>query len=569
MTAASASTPPSTGLVEDRPGKPFDVPGDAAVVIAGGGPVGLATAIELGTRGVDCLVLEPRTQVSSLRPRAKSSSVRTMEHFRRWGLADRLRAAAALPVDFSQQAVFCTSLLGHEITRVDDCFGLTPERRPEFAESAQQVAQPVVETVLRAAAAELPTVRLALGWSLTDCTPSGPDGPVVVGARAADGRTTQVTARYLVGADGPGSVTRSAVGVRLEGADDARANRSIVFRCPGLAERVPHGPAVHYWVVNPRFSGVMGRMNLTDTWWLNVSVTALEDDGPLSAEELVRAYVGGPVDVEVLSTDTWHARMQLADSYRVGPVFLAGDAAHLNPPWGGHGYNTGVGDAVNLGWKLAAVLQGWADPGLLDSYQAERRAVAQETIGWTTSSMRASVAMRPGPALEAHGPDGVRERAALAGTARATMDGEFHSLGLVLGYAYTGSPVVEHGERDAGDPPPVVESLTTYRPSTTPGARLPHAWLPDGTSLYDALRGGLTLVVYQTESGTDELLTAADRAGIPLTVVRLDGVLSRPDDRTAAVLVRPDQHIAWRGLGKPLSAAEADAVLARITGRAG
>ncbi len=564
-----APVPPSGALFEDRPDEPSDRPVDASVVIAGAGPVGLATAIELGTRGIDCVVLEPRTRLSSLRPRAKSSSVRTMEHFRRWGLADRLRAAAALPVDFSRQAVFCTSLLGHEITRVNDCFGLTPERRPEFAESGQQVTQPVVETVLREALAELPTVRTAFGWSLTDCTPLGPDSPVEVRARAADGRTAQVTARYLVGADGPGSVTRSAVGVRLEGADDARVNRSIVFRSPGLADRVPHGPAVHYWVINSWFSGVMGRMDLADTWWLNVSLTALEDDGPLSAESLVRAYIGGPADIEVLSTDTWHARMQLTDTYRVGPVFLAGDAAHLNPPWGGHGYNTGIGDAVNLGWKLAAVLQGWAGPRLLDSYQAERRAVAQETIGWTTSTMRASVAMRPSPSLEAHGPDGLRERAALAETVRATMDGEFHSLGLVLGYAYTGSPVVEHEARDAGDPLPVVESLTEYRPTTTPGARLPHAWLPDGTSLYDALGEGLTLVVHHRESGADELVTAADRAGIPLTVVRLDGMVPPPDDEAAAVLVRPDQHIAWRGAGKPLSAAEADAVLARVTGQAG
>lgn len=540
-------------------------PSSTSVLVAGGGPVGLATAIELGTRGIDCVVLEPRAEISPLRPRAKSSSVRTMEHFRRWGLADRLRKAAALPVDWSQQAVFCTTLLGHEITRIDDCFGLVPDRTEEFAEPGQQVPQPVVETVLREAVAELHSVHLALGWALTGVEESEADDIVLVDTQSTDGAKTRVTARYLVGCDGPDSATRAAIGARLRGAEDTRTNRSIIFRAPGLAQRVPHGPAVHYWIVNPRFSGVMGRMNLDDIWWLNVSTTT-EANGLMTPESLVQAYVGGPVSVEVLSTDTWHARMQLVDFYQTERVFLAGDAAHLNPPWGGHGYNTGIGDAANIGWKIAAVLQGWAGPGLLRSYQAERRAVAQETIRRTTANMQASVAMRPSPVLEDAGPDGEQERSALAVTARTTMDGEFHSLGLVLGYVYTESPVIDYGERDTADMPLTMESLVTYSPSTRPGARLPHSWLPDGTSLYDALGSGFALVVYRTDAGADEVAAAAARSGMPLAVVHLDGVLPQPDDQAVALLVRPDQQIAWRGIGKPLTAAEADALLRRVTG---
>ncbi|WP_031068121.1 FAD-dependent monooxygenase [Streptomyces sp. NRRL WC-3742] len=537
-----------------------------SVLIAGGGPVGLATAVELGTRGIDCTVLEPRTVIAPLRPRAKSSSARTMEHFRRWGLADRLRKAASLPVSLSQQAVYCSTLLGHEITRVDECFGLTAGRRDVFSESGQQVAQPVVETVLREAIAELPTVRLALGWKLTGCSQT--DSAVLAEATDENGEARQITADYLVGCDGPDSTTRAAIGGRLEGTADARANRSIIFRAPGLAERVPHGPAVHYWIVNSRFTGVMGRMNLEDVWWINVSATTMEQDGLMTPEALVQAYVGAPLDCEVLATSTWHARMQLADNYQRERIFLAGDAAHLNPPWGGHGYNTGVGDAVNIGWKLAAALQGWGGPELLRSYQTERRAVAQETIALTTATMRASVAMRPTPALESDGADGEQARSELAKIVWRTMEGEFHSLGLVLGYAYPHSSVVVPDESDASDDIPVVASLIDYEPSTRPGARLPHAWLPDGRSLYDLLGAGLTLLVHQ-ESDIEAWAETAERRGVPLTVVRLDGLLPAPDSGTAALLVRPDQHIAWRGTGKPLTADEADAVLARVTGMPG
>ncbi|MDT5023784.1 MAG: hypothetical protein QOE61_210 [Micromonosporaceae bacterium] len=516
----------------------MNLPSRTSVLIVGGGPVGLATAVELGTRGVDCVVLEPRVEPSTLRPRAKSSSVRTMEHFRRWGIADRIRELAGVPVAWSQESVVCTHLLGPRITGFTDCFGLAPQRRPEFAESSQQVPQPVVERVLRERVASLPSVTFAAGWKAESLKEYAEH--VEVEAAGPDGAAHRITAAYAVGCDGSAGMTRTAIGAGLVGSSEGRTNLSVMFRSPGLAERVPHGPAVHYWVLNRISAGVFGRFDLADTWWAGVAA-----DGDGEPADLLAALIGEPVDVEILSVDRWTARMQIADRYQTDRVFLAGDAAHLNPPWGGHGYNTGVGDAVNIGWKLAATVQEWGGPGLLRSYEAERRAVAELTIAYTTANMSA---MRGVAAAAGSDP-------ATFGTAvREAMDGEFHSLGLVLGYEYGTSPVVVDGS-DASPP-----ELGVYVPSSRPGARLPHLWLDDGRSLYDALGNGLTLLRIDPGDAGDPMVSAAARRGIPLTVVDLadaDG----PYSGESALLVRPDQHVAWRASSRAVAA---DAVLDRV-----
>jgi hypothetical protein len=231
--------------------------------------------------------------------------------------------------------------------------------------------------------------------------------------------------------------------------------------------------------------------------------------------------------------------MLLADRFASGRVFLVGDAAHLNPPWGGHGFNTCVGDAVNLGWKLAAVLQGWASPSLLDSYEAERRPVARRTIGAAGSQEAFLAPSFADVDLDAAGTAGVLLRSDLA-RRLDVKDAEFHSLGLVLGYDYPDSPVVVPDGRPV--PPP---TLATFTPSAHPGARLPHAWLADGTSVYDRLGDGFALLRLSKEADTGALSAAAEGAGLPLAVVDLPGL--RPLYDADLVLVRPDQHVAWRG----------------------
>jgi 2-polyprenyl-6-methoxyphenol hydroxylase-like FAD-dependent oxidoreductase len=532
-----------------------EIPQETEVLIVGGGPVGLSAAVEMGRRGVRCLIVEPRLTVSRLRPRAKTTNVRTMEHFRRWGLAERVREVAPLKVDWSQDIVFCTTLLGHEVMRFTDCLGLSPQRSDMFAEAGQQIAQPLVEEVLREAVADLAACHLCLGWPLHSLQQRD-DGvwATIVNAR---GEQRQVETSYVLGCDGARSVVRASIGAHYEGTSDLRPNFGIVFRAPGLAERQPHGPAIQYWVLNPTCPGVMGRMDMEDLWWVIANGVPAEV-GQANPHALIHGLVGTEINVEILGTDPWTARMLLADRYRNGRVFLAGDAAHLNPPWGGHGFNTGIGDAVNIGWKLAAMLAGWGGDGLLASYETERRAVAERTIREATLNMSVLAPDLGNPELVASGLVGEQARRAAAQAIQATKDREFHSLGIVLGYQYAASPVIV----DDGTPP--LPEGQNYEPTARPGARLPHLWLPDGASLYDRLGNGLSLLKLRDDAAVSPFIEAAAARRVPLTVVELSDQALEEIYGASLLLVRPDQHVAWRGAS--VDQPTAGAVIDRVRG---
>ena len=532
------------------------LPDSTDVLVVGGGPAGLAAALELGSRAVDVVVLEPREKVSADRPRAKTTSARTMEHLRRWGLADRIRQRAPLPVAWSQDAAFVTALLGKEITRFTDCFGMSPHRQDVVAESGQQIAQPLLETVWREAVAEVPTAVLATGWSLTRLH-EGPN-QVEVEARHHDGASHRIRARYVLGCDGSRSPTRAAIGSRYEGSTDARTNFSVVFRAPGLLERVRVAPSIHYWVLDPEVPGLLGPLDLRDTWW-GMAMGVDAETGNADPHRLLRRLIGpgaDDLDIEVVATDPWTARMLLADTYGRGRVYLVGDAAHLNPPWGGHGFNTAIGDAVNIGWKLAAVLEGWAAPDLLRSYEPERRPIAQQTIDLATANMRTLSSDLAHADLSAAGPDGDRARRTAAQRIQSTKDAEFHSLGLVLGYRYDRSPIVATD----GAPAPAAD-VRCYAPSTQPGGRLPHAWLPDGRSLFDLLGPDMSVLTLDSRADAAPLVGAAASLGVPLRVVDAGALRLPARDGAALLLVRPDQHIAWRSSEPTVSRPEAERVL--------
>jgi 2-polyprenyl-6-methoxyphenol hydroxylase-like FAD-dependent oxidoreductase len=476
-----------------------------------------------------------------------------MEHLRRWRLADRLRAAAPLPVSYAQDVVFCTGLFGHEITRFREAFGLWTTPREIAAEAGQQAPQPVVEEVLREAADALPSVTLLVGWRVTAVE----DGASEVRAalQDPDGTTHHVAADYLLGCDGSSGVTRASIGARYEGSSGTLPNLSITFRSTALDERPLCALGVHYWVIGAEHGGLMGRLDLDGTWWAIVQGIDARNGG-VDAAVLVRSLVGADIDVEVLATDPWSARMLLIDRYRGRRVFLVGDAAHLNPPWGGHGFNTCVGDAVNIGWKLAAVLLGWAPEALLDSYEPERRPVAEATIAAAGSQEAFLAPSFADDLLDDDGPAGQALRRDL-GDRLVVKDSEFHSLGLVLGYDYRSSPVVVTDGSRLPDP-----QLATFSPSAHPGARLPHAWLPGGRSVFDLLGAGLSLLRLMPRQDGG-LVAAAEARGVPLTVVDLTDVPGlRSRYGADLLLVRPDQHVAWRGdaVGDP------DALLGHVLG---
>jgi len=312
-----------------------------------------------------------------------------------------------------------------------------------------------------------------------------------------------------------------------------RPNTGVVFRCDGLDSRVSHAPAVQTWVINDETPGMLGPVDRHGLWWLiafGVDGTAPD----LDARRLVTGAVGEDLPVEIVSTDPWVARMELVDRRRDGRVFLIGDAAHLNPPFGGHGLNTGVGDAVDLGWKLAATIDGWAGTGVLDSHESERAPLQRRVIDEAVANMSTLSPELLGGDLTAAGALGDEARARAAERIQATKSREFHSLDLVLGHRYEDSPILGPSPAEPGP----------WQSVATPGRRLPHVWLEPGKSTLD-LVGCSHVLLTAADTDVTTIGSAAAERRMPLAVHRVhpkviagmgaDWIVVRPDQVVAAV----------------------------------
>jgi 2-polyprenyl-6-methoxyphenol hydroxylase-like FAD-dependent oxidoreductase len=516
------------------------------IVIAGAGPVGLALAIDLGLRGVKTTVVEPRDR-SRLVPRAKLTNVRSMEHMRRWGVADRVRNASPLPASFSTDIAFVTSLVGREITRFTNAFYTEPKRDDRFAEPAQQIPQYVTEPVLREYASEIASISFVDGWRVADALQDEVGVKVSISQGPA-GPSRVIHARFLVGCDGAGSTVREIIGASLRGRRAIATNYGVVFRSAELSRLLPFKPALHFWTLNASTPSYMGPGDTVDLWWLQATALPFGTDmKTLDPVNVVEGATGMPIhDIEILSVDPWEAHALTADRVIDGRIILAGDAAHMHTPMGAHGMNQGIGDAADLGWKLWGVLSGWASPAVLQSYAMERGPVHERVVAEATHnySRLANHFVRKG--LEVDGPQGDRARAELAEEIQREKRREFFSLGLILGHVHKGSPIVVDAESSAD----VNESIDEFTSALRVGGRAPHAWLADGTSLFDHFGPGFTLMRTGASTGDGLMIAAADR-GIPLEIVTVHEPTVTDLYGESLTLIRPDQVVAWNATEEP------------------
>jgi 2-polyprenyl-6-methoxyphenol hydroxylase-like FAD-dependent oxidoreductase len=447
-------------------------------------------------------------------------------------------------VDYPSDVVFVTRLAGFELARIHNAFNCAPERNDLYSEHAQWIPQYVLEGVLRRHAESLPSVDLRFNCEFVDCLQDA-DG---VRSRILDrstGEAWPVHSDFLVGADGARSRVREVIGARMEGEYGLSFNYNIVFRAPDLAQAHAHGPAVMYWQVSPDTPSLIGPMDRDDLWFfMPTGVKPGEQLSDEVAAGMIRRATGIDGRYEIRSRDEWVASRFIADRYRQDRVFLAGDACHLHPPFGGYGMNMGVSDAVDLGWKIAAVLRGWGGAALLDSYEQERRPVHQQVIDEAVANhaVLGNQLWREG--LDDPGPLGEAARAQAAEQIERTKRREFKSLGVVLGYRYMGSPVIAYEDQAAAEP-----LSQTYRPSARPGCLAPHRWLSADLSLYDLFGEELTLLALE-EITPDEAagIDADARAhGVDLKIVSPGDPALRAIYEARLVLIRPDQHVAWRG----------------------
>jgi len=520
------------------------------VLIVGAGPVGLSLAADLAWRGIESLIVDPLASVHP-HPRAISIGVRTMEHFRRLGL-DEKTIAAGVPRDRPLDVVYVTRVLGREIFRFPipsiDAF----ERRddallrtiPEIAASPYYktwTAQAPLERMLRAHIAGLPLCEARYGWRLASFRENR-DGVEATVIETASGRTESVAAEFLVGCDGASSAVRAGLGISLAGRGTLGEACGIYFKAKELDRRLGARPGVMYWILAPGCSGVIYTIDGRDEFVFNRYFARGEMTDSGDPAELVRRALGATLEIEILSVQNWLPRQLVAESYGTSRCFLAGDACHLFVPTGGFGMNTGIGDAVDLAWKIEAVLKGWGGAHLLAGYEQERRPIGlTNTLEAADNYDKSGEIFAQPAAIEDSGAAGEAARAAVAAMLPPKIK-HFAPIGVHLGYGYEDSPLIVP---DGTKPPPF--DSARYSPTARPGHRAPHAWLNRKRSTLDLFGRGFCLLRFAETVETSALHRAAAQAGVPLDEVFLDDPAIAALYGMKLVLVRPDGHVAWRG----------------------
>ena len=512
------------------------------VLVIGGGPVGLALAGDLGWRGIACTLVE-QSDGSIYQPRMDLVGVRTMEFCRRWGIVPAVEGSP-YPRDYAQDNIYLTSLTGYELGRERfPGIGQAPPPK-ESPQRRERCPQNMFDPILRAFAASQKNVALRYRTRLVSFTQNA-DLVTAVVENAETGAREEILARYIVGCDGARSLVRETLGIAMQGNPVLTYTTNVIFRCPHLLSLHDKGKAYRHIFIGPEGTwATIVAINGRDEW--RFSIIGGSEQRDYTTDDIkaaIRRAVGRDFEFEILSVLPWVRRELVAERYRGGRGFIAGDAAHVMSPTGGFGMNTGIQDVVDLSWKLAATIEGWGGDALLNSYGIERQPIGTRNVTEASGNLRRMLSVPPHPDLLDDTPQGAATREKVGREFSETMRREWFTLGAHLGYRYENSPICWP---DGTAAPP--DDPRAYVPTARPGHRAPHAVLADGRSTLDLFGRGFALLGFgATAAEAAPLLEAARQRHLPLTFTAIAEPHIAALYERKFVLVRPDGHVAWRG----------------------
>jgi 2-polyprenyl-6-methoxyphenol hydroxylase-like FAD-dependent oxidoreductase len=522
------------------------------VLIVGAGPVGLTLAIDLAQRGVSVLAAETRRRGEAPSVKCNHVSARSMEIFRRLGVAKALREAG-LPADHANDVSYRTTFTGEELSRIhiparEDRYSdkTGPDGWWPTAEPPHRINQIYLEPIIFAHAEATRGLRI-LSRTRMDAFEQDADGVNVHGVNIDTDESVQIRCDYLVGCDGGRSAVRKAMGAVLSGTEVVGRVQSTFFRAPDLLSRAKYAAAWATFSLNPRRSGNVYAIDGRETFLLHNYLRADETDfEAVDRDWALRTIlgVGSDFEYDIISKEDWIGRRLVADKFRDRRVFICGDASHLWIPMAGYGMNAGIADAMTLSWQLAARVNGWGAEGVLAGYEAERLPITEQVSKFAMNHALALQKEREGvpPGIDLASEEGEAARAAAGQSLYDLNVKQYCCGGLNFGYFYEASPLIAYD----GEAAPTY-SMNHFTPSTVPGCRTPHIWLEDGCSLYDVMGPEYTLLRFSPSADARPLQRAAAKRGVPLVVIDVPPSQGAGIYQHAFVLSRPDQHVAWRG----------------------
>jgi 2-polyprenyl-6-methoxyphenol hydroxylase-like FAD-dependent oxidoreductase len=527
------------------------------IVIVGGGPVGMNLALDLAFRDVPCMLVN-LAETTPNHPQGNSHNARTMEHYRRLGIAHRLREVG-LPLDHCGDAIFITRINTHEIGRIK-----IPTLRERLTpgsydleigpEPLQRASQMFVERILKDELDHKDCVDLRFGWRMNGFEQRD-EGVTVEIENLKTGATETVDCGYLVGCDGGRSSVRKALGIEYDGKSGEERDfmmgqmLSVYFEAPGLYDVMQTDAPWQFHSLNPEGRASIVALDGKGKFLTWAKLEPGQDAETLDPRPYIWRVIGEEIPIEVLSSKPWQAGLSLvADRFQDGRVLLAGDAVHLFTPTGGFGMNTGVGDAENLGWKLGAWHDGWGGDSLVATYEGERRPVAIRNLAQSYALAQGKSSLAVPPNIEDETPEGAAIRAEFGRLTEEVLAEEYFSMGIQLGARYDGSPLVSV---DGEAAPVPVSDPHDYVPTAYPGGRAPHAWLVDGSALYDHFGKGFTLLRFGGDDDGQAFVEAAAARGVPVSVYDVTEPGLRDLYEADLAIIRPDQYVGWRGDALP------------------